>query len=93
MCLDLEKRVVTGHAHRYTQVSERRFPCVSTVYLYQSRPWAMTKAPVAIVAALRETSILFAIVISVFILKEKASIWRYVAGAVIAAGVLVMRLG
>ncbi len=55
--------------------------------------WAMTKAPVAIVAALRETSILFAIVISVFILKEKASIWRYVAGAVIAAGVLVMRLG
>jgi drug/metabolite transporter (DMT)-like permease len=55
--------------------------------------WAMTKAPVAIVAALRETSILFAIVISVFILKEKASIWRYVAGAVIAAGVLMMRLG
>ena len=55
--------------------------------------WAMTKAPVAIVAALRETSILFAIVISVFILKERASIWRYIAGGIIAAGVLVMRLG
>ncbi|KQO76831.1 EamA family transporter [Rhizobium sp. Leaf262] len=55
--------------------------------------WAMTKAPVAIVAALRETSILFAIVISVFLLKEKASIWRYVAGAVIAMGVLTMRIG
>ncbi|XUY27865.1 EamA family transporter [Agrobacterium sp. rho-8.1] len=55
--------------------------------------WAMTKAPVAVVAALRETSILFAIVISVLILKEKASIWRYVAGAIIALGVLIMRLG
>ncbi len=55
--------------------------------------WAMTKAPVAVVAALRETSILFAIVISVLILKEKASLWRYIAGATIASGVLIMRLG
>ncbi len=55
--------------------------------------WAMTKAPVAVVAALRETSILFAVAISVFILKESASHWRYVAAAVIAMGVLVMRLG
>lgn len=55
--------------------------------------WAMTKAPVAMVAALRESSILFALLISIFILKEKASIWRFAAGGIIAAGVLVMRLG
>jgi drug/metabolite transporter (DMT)-like permease len=55
--------------------------------------WAMTKAPVATVAALRESSILFALVISVLVLKEKSSIWRYVAGAIIAAGVLVLRVG
>ncbi|TCL70359.1 EamA family transporter [Rhizobium sp. BK251] len=55
--------------------------------------WAMTKAPVASVAALRETSILFALLISVLVLKEKASPWRYLAGAIIAGGVLVMRLG
>lgn len=54
--------------------------------------WAMTKAPVATVAALRETAILFALLISVFILKETASIWRYLAGAVIACGVLVLKL-
>ncbi|WP_411035291.1 EamA family transporter [Shinella sp. BYT-45] len=54
--------------------------------------WAMTRAPVATVAALRETAILFALLISVFILKEKASLWRYIAGAVIAAGVLVLKL-
>lgn len=55
--------------------------------------WAMTKAPVAMVAALRETSILFALVISVVVLKERSSIWRYIAGAIIAGGVLVLRLG
>jgi len=54
--------------------------------------WAMTKAPVATVAALRETSILFALVISAVILKERSSIWRYVAGAIITAGVLVLKL-
>lgn len=55
--------------------------------------WAMTKAPVATVAALRESSILFALVISVVVLKEKSSVWRYIAGAIIAAGVLILRLG
>lgn len=54
--------------------------------------WAMTKAPVATVAALRETAILFALLISVFVLKEKASVWRYIAGVVIASGVLVLKL-
>jgi drug/metabolite transporter (DMT)-like permease len=55
--------------------------------------YAMTKAPIAAVAALRETSILFALLISVFILKEKASVWRYIAGGLIAAGALTMKLG
>ncbi|RUM21228.1 hypothetical protein EFQ99_27465 [Rhizobium vallis] len=54
--------------------------------------WAMTKAPVATVAALRETAILFALVISVTVFKEKASIWRYVAGVVIAIGGLMLKL-
>ncbi len=54
--------------------------------------WAMTKAPVATVAALRETSILFALLISVIVLKEKASPWRYLAGAIIALGGLILKL-
>jgi drug/metabolite transporter (DMT)-like permease len=54
--------------------------------------WAMTKAPVATVAAVRESSILFALIISVVILKERASIWRYLAGGIIAAGVLILKL-
>jgi drug/metabolite transporter (DMT)-like permease len=54
--------------------------------------WAMTKAPVATVAALRETSILFALIISVVFLKEKASPWRYLAGVIIAIGGLLLKL-
>jgi drug/metabolite transporter (DMT)-like permease len=54
--------------------------------------WAMTRAPIATVAALRETSILFALVISVVVLKEKASAWRYIAGVIIALGGLILKL-
>ena len=54
--------------------------------------YAMTQAPVATVAALRETSILFALLISIFVLKEKASPWRIAAGAIIAAGALILKL-
>jgi drug/metabolite transporter (DMT)-like permease len=54
--------------------------------------WAMTRAPVAAVAALRETSILFATVTAVFILKEKADRYRVGGAVVIAAGAIVLRL-
>lgn len=54
--------------------------------------WAMTKAPVATVAALRETAILFAIVISIVFLKEKVSIWRIAAACLIATGALLLKL-
>ncbi len=54
--------------------------------------WAMTKAPVATVAALRETSILFAIVISIVFLKERVSIFRIAAACLIALGALMLKL-
>jgi drug/metabolite transporter (DMT)-like permease len=55
--------------------------------------WAMTKAPIASVAALRETSILFAMLISVFALREKMTGWRIAAALCIVAGVVALRLG
>jgi drug/metabolite transporter (DMT)-like permease len=55
--------------------------------------WAMTKAPIALVAALRETSVLFAGLISMLILKEPLTAWRAAAALVIVAGVVMMRLG
>jgi drug/metabolite transporter (DMT)-like permease len=54
--------------------------------------WAFTRAPVALVAALRETSVLFALLIGMFLLKERAGRWRIAAGLLIGAGVVAMRL-
>lgn len=65
---------------------------VGTLGSYGLALWAMTLAPVAAVAALRETSILFAIAISAFILKERVGPKRLAAVALIAAGAAVMRL-
>lgn len=55
--------------------------------------WAMTKAPVAAVAALRETSILFATVVAALFFKEKISAGRAAATLLIVAGAVVLRLG
>jgi drug/metabolite transporter (DMT)-like permease len=52
----------------------------------------MTKAPIAAVSALRETSILFALALGAFVLKEPLRPIRLVAGAGIALGVVVLRL-
>ncbi len=55
--------------------------------------WAMTKAPVASVAALRETSVLFAALLGTWLLKEKFGLQRAVGTAVVVLGVMALRLG
>jgi drug/metabolite transporter (DMT)-like permease len=60
---------------------------------YAIAMWAMTKAPIASVASLRETSILFAMAISVFLLGERMTAWRSAAALSILAGVIALRLG
>ena len=55
--------------------------------------WAMTRAPVATVAALRETSVLFAALIGTWWLKEAFTPRRAVGTAIIVAGVMALRLG
>jgi drug/metabolite transporter (DMT)-like permease len=53
--------------------------------------WAMTRAPVAVVAALREVSVVFAALMGTMFLKESFG-WRRLAGAVgVAAGVAALR--
>ena len=55
--------------------------------------WAMTKAPIATVAALRETSIVFALLLSARYLKETLSLQRVIGGILIAAGAVLLRVG
>jgi drug/metabolite transporter (DMT)-like permease len=54
--------------------------------------WAFTLAPLAMVAALRETSVLFAMLIAALWLKEKPAPRRWVAAGLILAGVVLMRV-
>lgn len=54
--------------------------------------WAMTKAPIAVVAAVRETSILFAVLIGWWIFGEKMTRGKGLAALVIVCGVILTRL-
>jgi drug/metabolite transporter (DMT)-like permease len=54
--------------------------------------WAMTVAPIAIVATLRETSVLFGAAIAVVVLKEPLRAVRVVAACLIVCGLILIRL-
>ena len=80
-------------AYAQTQWRLAAFGGFGTLASYGLALWAMTKAPVAAIAALRETSILFAIAIAALFLREKISPRRYVAIALVAVGAVLMRAG
>ena len=64
----------------------------ATVLSYSLSLWAMTVAPVALVAALRETSIVFATLISALLLKERITPQRLACTGLIIAGAVALRL-
>jgi drug/metabolite transporter (DMT)-like permease len=59
---------------------------------YGTGLWAMTVAPIAIVATLRETSVLFGAIIAVIVLKEPLRASRVAAAVLIVCGLILMRL-
>jgi drug/metabolite transporter (DMT)-like permease len=60
---------------------------------YSVALWAMTLAPLAMVAALRETSVLFATAFAAVFLRERFGLARYLAAALVTAGAVAMKLG
>jgi drug/metabolite transporter (DMT)-like permease len=54
--------------------------------------WAMTLAPIALVASLRETSVLFGAIIAVLVLKEPLRTARVAAAVLIVCGLTLIRL-
>jgi drug/metabolite transporter (DMT)-like permease len=54
--------------------------------------WAFAQAPVALVAALRETSIVFALLLGAVFLKERLTRPKLIAVALIAAGAVCLKL-
>jgi drug/metabolite transporter (DMT)-like permease len=86
-----------GHANALLRLAAARpllLPLggVSTLGSYGIALWAMTLAPVAAIAALRETSILFATAIAALFLRERVGRGRMLAVALIACGAAAMRL-
>lgn len=65
----------------------------ASVGSYAIALWAMAVAPMALVASLRETSVLFAVALGAWLLKEPWTRWRILGAVSIVAGVIVLRLG
>lgn len=63
-----------------------------TVASYGAALWAMTLAPIAVIAALRETSILFGVLISAFVLREPLGLPRASGAGLLVLGAIVLRL-
>lgn len=64
----------------------------ATLLSYSLILWAMTQVSIPVVAALRETAILFGAAISILVLKENARPIRMAAACVIAAGAAAIRI-
>jgi phosphonate utilization associated putative membrane protein len=78
--------------------ARRRWPvalgaALASLGSYGIALWAMTRAPVAVVAALRETSVLFAALLGNWFLNEAFTLRRVVGTGAIVAGVMALRLG
>jgi phosphonate utilization associated putative membrane protein len=86
-----------GQRQRMLAYARGRWPVAAlggaaSIGSYAIALWAMTRAPVASVAALRETSVLFAALLGTLLLKERFGLQRAIGTAVIVAGVMALRL-
>jgi len=54
--------------------------------------WAFTKAPIPLVGALRESGIIFSIIIGIFFLNEKISIYKVISIILIFLGVIGLKI-
>jgi drug/metabolite transporter (DMT)-like permease len=87
--------VIDGHQVFYRMAKDWKKSIIGgacTFASYGIALWAMTLAPVALVAALRETSILFGTVLSVFILRERITWIRGLSIVLIVAGAIAIKM-
>jgi len=80
------------------EYARRRWPLAAlggaaSIGSYAIALWAMTRAPVAAVSALRETSVLFATLLGAWLLKERLGAQRLSGAVVIVGGVIALRFG
>jgi drug/metabolite transporter (DMT)-like permease len=88
--------LVFKHRERFTaQLKKRWFPSLlgglCTCTSYGLAMYAMAFIPVALVAALRETSVIFGAVVAAVFLHERFGPVRYVAAGLVTAGAVAMK--
>tara|TARA_A100001015_G_scaffold263096_1_gene309816 strand:+ start:674 stop:958 length:285 start_codon:yes stop_codon:yes gene_type:complete len=64
----------------------------ASYFAYVAVLWACLSTPVAVVSSLRETSVLFAVVLGVVFLKEKMTTFKIAIILTIFCGVIVLRM-
>ncbi|MDP7318766.1 MAG: EamA family transporter, partial [SAR324 cluster bacterium] len=65
---------------------------IFSAYAYGSVMWAMNEAPIMLVSALRETSVVMASLLAVVVLKERFDPFRILAAVLVAVGVVLLKL-
>ncbi len=61
---------------------------IMQVFAYWIIIWALAVAPMGMVSALRETSVLLAALISIFVLKEGFGVWRFISTGIVTLGLM-----
>ncbi len=64
----------------------------ASFFAYAMVTWAFTMAPIPLVTALRETSIIFALLLGVFVLKERLDLMKVFATVCTLLGVGLLRI-
>lgn len=82
-------RAFAGHARRRWRSGLAGGAC--SALAYGIAVWAMTVAPVSAVAALRETSVVFALALSALLLHERLNARRWLGVAAVLAGAVTLR--
>jgi drug/metabolite transporter (DMT)-like permease len=86
-----------ARGHRVPAMLLRHWPILTfgaglSTVSYTIYIWALMRAPVGLVAALRETSMVFAVLIAAVVLRERVGPWRWTAIAAMLAGMMLIRL-
>ncbi|TAN56259.1 MAG: phosphonate utilization protein [Betaproteobacteria bacterium] len=89
LVLALRRGGFSRHARRHWRRGLFGGACV--VASYGIALWAMTRAPVAVIAALRETSVVFGALIGAWLLKEGHVRRRLTGAAAVLAGVIALK--
>lgn len=65
---------------------------IISLFAYWIVIWAMTQAPIALVSAVRETSMVFAVLFGVFFLKERLDLARLASTVITLFGAVMLKL-